>query len=221
MEELLNLYSGLIKKIASYYYYHLKVTHMDLDELITEGQMGFINAVRNFDISKGYQLSTYVTYGIKNSILNALRETSMIKYSTRELMKQVNKNKKNIDEKTQLFDLNLIGTAENLELCMCYANSIDALSIEENNVENTYFNHIEKEHKHEIVQQLLQQLLPNEKKVIIDYFGIGSQKRLTLKAISKKYDIPYTKVRQIKEESIEKIKKYITDCNNNELEYLE
>lgn len=100
MEELLNLYSGLIKKIASYYYYHLKVTHMDLDELITEGQMGFINAVRNFDISKGYQLSTYVTYGIKNSILNALRETSMIKYSTRELMKQVNKNKKNIDEKT-------------------------------------------------------------------------------------------------------------------------
>ena len=46
------------------------------DDLTQEGMLGFLDAVRNFDISKGVPFTAYANRCIRNQIINALRANS-------------------------------------------------------------------------------------------------------------------------------------------------
>lgn len=218
METLLNLYKGLINKIASYYFYHLKVTHLEFNELVAEGQIGFIKAVERFDIEKGYELSTYVTYGIKNSILNALRECSMIKVSTRDVMNQVNANKTNKNnEKTAIYNLDLIDTSENMELCMYYSKKSNNTYMD-SNLETEIVDNIHNKKLYANIHESLNGLTYEEGLIVNDFYGFNADRCLNLKEISHKYDIPYNQVRTLKGSAILKLQKSLKNCDNNSMD---
>lgn len=217
VESLLIIYAGLIKKIASYYFYHLSVKHLELNELITEGQIGFINSIERFDLDRGYEISTFFSYGIKNSILNALRTSSIIKHSTRDVMNQVTKNKKNKDSnKTMLFELNLIDSCENMEICIHSSNN-NNISVENNGTEDIVINAMNNKMISNDLKEGLNILSPTEKFIIIKFFGLNNCQSMNLKQISRNYNIPYSKVRKLKTLALTKLKQFLQNRNNNDM----
>ena len=62
----------LVIAIASYY----KNESLPFSDLVQEGNIGLIQAVEGFDITKGYCFSTYASYYIRKTIMNALKKTS-------------------------------------------------------------------------------------------------------------------------------------------------
>jgi RNA polymerase primary sigma factor len=55
---------------------HFRGRGLDFDDLIGEGNLGLIRAVKQFDPSVGTRFSTYAAYWIKESIRRALNETA-------------------------------------------------------------------------------------------------------------------------------------------------
>lgn len=53
-----------------------KYTGMEFEDRIQEGNIGLIKAVKDFNPSKGYRLSTYATWWIKQHIFRAIQENS-------------------------------------------------------------------------------------------------------------------------------------------------
>jgi RNA polymerase primary sigma factor len=47
---------------------------LPLEDLISEGNMGLLNAVKNFDVEKGYRFITYAVWWIRQAIVKAIQE---------------------------------------------------------------------------------------------------------------------------------------------------
>lgn len=84
IEETLKKYEGLVISIAKKYI----GKGLSFDELKQCGDIGLFEAITKFDESKGYELSTYATYYIKNEIENGIDELSGIsKYKNQQVRK--------------------------------------------------------------------------------------------------------------------------------------
>jgi len=71
-EELTVKLMGLVKRVAFEMREHLPA-HLDLDDLVSAGTIGLIDAVRRFEASKHVKIETYARYRIRGAILDALR----------------------------------------------------------------------------------------------------------------------------------------------------
>jgi RNA polymerase sigma factor FliA len=71
-EELTVKLMGLVKRVAFEMREHLPA-HLDLDDLVSAGTMGLIDAVRRFETGKHVKIETYARYRIRGAILDALR----------------------------------------------------------------------------------------------------------------------------------------------------
>jgi len=74
---------------------------ISLDDLISEGNIGLINAINGFDVNKGYHFITYAVWWIRQSILKAIYEKARLirlpANRVNELM-QINKTQKILSE---------------------------------------------------------------------------------------------------------------------------
>lgn len=65
---------GLVASIANKY----RTSTLAYDDLLQEGVVGLIKAVDRFDVSRGYQFSTYATYWIKQAIARLINKQERI-----------------------------------------------------------------------------------------------------------------------------------------------
>ena len=86
-EKLLFEYSYLVKKIA--YNFESRTVQGMKGELFQVGMQGLLNAIHNYDKSKGASFKTYATIRIRGSILDDLRKQDWIPRSVRESSKQL------------------------------------------------------------------------------------------------------------------------------------
>jgi len=91
----------LVAKIAmGYRGYGLPVS-----ELISEGNLGMMQAVKRFDPERGFRLSTYAMWWIKAAIQEyILRSWSLVKIGTTAAQKKLFFNLKRIKNRLQLID---------------------------------------------------------------------------------------------------------------------
>lgn len=116
-EQMIVQYAPLIKYIASRLALRLP-SHISLDDLISSGIIGLIDAIHKFDPSKNISFKTYAEFRVKGAILDELRSLDWIPRSVRK--------KSHVLEKAYAeLERNLGRPAEPEEVCLALGLELD------------------------------------------------------------------------------------------------
>ncbi len=203
---------------------------LDFMDLVQEGNMGILKAIRKFDYRKGYKFSTYATWWIRQSISRAVADKgrtirlpvhmvetiSQIKKAEHELSMTLGRqpNFEEISEKTGI-------PYEKIEKIKTLSQSL--LSLEQkvgdeddshledfvsDDSQITPFDYTRQKRLEEDVNKMLDKNLNDKEKLVIEYrFGLNNKPALTLEEIAHCFNPPITRerVRQIEKTAMEKI----------------
>lgn len=196
-------------------------TGMDIRELNSYGYEGLIIAVDSYDISLGNAFSTYAYFKIKGAILNGIKyisgfkrqETWFYKYIVIKneietiLMERIEDNPniayKVIDEMKKRYNL-----SEKLSEYLLNNVLINTLSIVKYGT--LFYNMDTKIFADDLklkVSELLSELSDREAEILRYRFGLEGYSSKALSEIGKMYGLSKERVRQIEQETFEKIKR--------------
>tara|TARA_Y100000590_G_scaffold393534_1_gene471906 strand:- start:5184 stop:6035 length:852 start_codon:yes stop_codon:yes gene_type:complete len=226
----------LVAKIAmGYRGYGLPVT-----DLISEGNVGIMQAVKKFDPERGFRLATYAMWWIRAQIQEyVLHSWSLVKIGTTAAQKKLFFNLKKIKKQLSAIDSDDLSPENVREI----ASRLDVKEAEVINMNNRLFssdqslnvqvgNEIETEWQDMLVDnnETQDKILENKdefiyrKKIFKKAFEVLNDrekeiinlrklkdKPLKLEELSKKFNISRERVRQIEEKALEKIQKHISN----------
>ncbi len=82
-DEIIKSYAPLVKIIASRLAIRLPA-HIDINDLISVGITGLIEAIDRYDPSRGVKMETYISFRIKGAMLDELRRVDWVPRSVRQ-----------------------------------------------------------------------------------------------------------------------------------------
>jgi len=232
-EKLVTSHLRLVAKIAMGY----KGYGLPVNEMISEGNVGLMQAVKKFEPEKGFRLATYAMWWIKASIQEyILRSWSLVKIGTTTAQKKLFFNLKKIKNKIaprtegDLRDEHVNEIAEKLDVSkneVISMNrrlsgkefSLNARVGEDGDEWQDWLVDKELDHHLKFAQQeemknrkdLLTDSIKilNEREKEILYSRRLSEETITLEDLSKKYKISRERIRQIENKAFEKIQKHM------------
>lgn len=201
---------------------------LSLGDLINEGNLGLIKAVKRFDETRGFKFISYAVWWIRQSILQALAEQSRIVRLPLNRVGALNKIGKAYRELEQEFEREPNAEELAFVLEMEVSDVSDALRSSGRHVsvdapftkgeENSLLDMIEDDQlpspdldlmteslKSEI-SDILSMIPQREAEVIKLYFGVETDHAHTLEEIGEKFNLTRERVRQIKEKAIRRLK---------------
>ncbi len=201
---------------------------LSLNDLINEGNVGLIKAVKRFDVTKGFKFISYAVWWIRQSILQALAENSRIirlplnrvgtlskvskAYSSLE---QEFEREPSSDEIAELLEMNVEEIKETFRINQRKI-SLDApINNDENSYVETFKNEdspspdleLMKESLHKEIETAIRILSMREQEVLKLYFGIDCNQPHTLEEIGDKFNLTRERVRQIKEKALRRLRR--------------
>ena len=202
---------------------------LSLSDLINEGNLGLIKAAQRFDETRGFKFISYAVWWIRQSILQALAEQSRIVRLPLNKVGSLNKINKAFSELEQAYEREpspeelaeiLEISTDEVETTLGVAArhvSMDAPFVEgEDNslldvLENTTMpgtdSHLEyADSLRREIERSLGTLTDRQADVIKLYFGIGVEHPLSLEDIGDKFGLTRERVRQIKDNAINKLR---------------
>ncbi|HAH23623.1 MAG TPA: RNA polymerase subunit sigma [Prolixibacteraceae bacterium] len=225
LERLINSNLRFVVSVAKQY----QNQGLSLPDLINEGNLGLIKAAQKYDETRGFKFITYAVWWIRQSILQALSEQSrMIRLPLSKIgsISRIHKAFTRLEQEYQRepstaeLALLLETTADQVEDSLkvsSYHLSMDS-PIHTDECNNLYdvlsnadspspdkglmYNSL----CHEI-ERTLSTLLEREAEVIRHYFGLSGKHQHTLEEIGDKFGLTAVRIRQIKEKTIEKMRK--------------
>ena len=191
---------------------------LPLMDMISEGNIGLMKAVKKFRPEKGNRLSTYAMWWIKACIQDyIIKSWSMVKVSSGFLQKKLFSSVENFKKKIGYVDAK-IDNKENVLDSSCYSVSlnqqlgneskdelIDIVSDGSQNQEELVASNQEKNLRLGVLRNAISTLSDREQDIIKQ--RKLSEVPVTLDVLSKKYKISSERIRQIEETAIQKIKK--------------
>lgn len=223
-EKLITANLRLVAKIALKYA-KMGVFYLDL---VQDGTIGLMKAIKKFDVSKGYKLSTYATWWIKKEIIDSLKEKvnfiripnyifltyQKIVSADKKISQREGRKAKNeeiaIELEMDLSEVNKIKNAVESKLITLNTGSSenkDSLEIEDNRTEEEINEEIENMNRKVKVSNMLQRLNARERKIIELYFGLSADaKKYTFKEIGEVLSLSSERVRVLKEKAIRKLR---------------
>ena len=226
----------LVAKIAmGYRGYGLPVT-----DLISEGNVGIMQAVKKFDPEKGFRLATYAMWWIRAQIQEyVLHSWSLVKIGTTAAQKKLFFNLRKLKNQLQSIEEGSLSPDNIREI----ATKLDVKEIEVTNMEGRLFSNdqslnvpigyeadtewqdmleddsetqdiiVEKKNEHEYRQKLFNKalkILNPREKEIIQLRRLRDKPK-KLEELSNKFKISRERVRQIEEKAMEKLQKEISN----------
>lgn len=200
---------------------------LSLVELISEGNVGLMEAVRRFDEDRGFKFITYAVWWIKQAILKALAENGKI---ARPPMSQINDLQKLEKEASALSQdlgrnptLNEIServdiSAERTLNAMLVSQqdlSFDAPAYpnEETPLQAVFRaesvgadDHFEASEMRERITECLEVLEDRELYIVRCYFGLEDQEPMTLEEIGECLGVTRERVRQLRNRALDKLR---------------
>jgi len=89
-EEVIIQYSPMIKYVANRIAMRLP-PHIEVDDLISVGVLGLMDAISKYDSSRGAKFKTYAEFRVRGAILDELRSLDWVPRSIRQKASQVDK----------------------------------------------------------------------------------------------------------------------------------
>ena len=180
---------------------------MELPDLIAEGNLGLIKAIKNFDWSKENRFISYAVWWIRQTILQSLNENARTIRLPVNIVQELQKEKKKIDDGVTELSQKLSSLPSIVYLENTINEEGDCLIdvvMDENTISPDYiFNSKEELNKRMI--SILSILDEREKTIVEDYFGLSGYSK-TLEEIGEDLDLTKERVRQIKERALRKLR---------------
>ena len=214
----------LVVHVAKRFMYH----GMQLQDLIQEGNMGLMKAVKKFDYTRGYKFSTYATWWIKQTILRAIADQARTIRIPVHMVETINrmvriKRKLSQDlhrEPTPQEIANEMGiTVEKVQQIQHIAQEPASLEkpvgeeddstlgdfVSDENTMNTLEYTLHEQYK-EVIDKCLKQLTPREEDIIRLRYGLYDGRSHTLEEIGKQFDVTRERIRQIEVKALKKLR---------------
>ena len=201
---------------------------LSLADLINEGNVGLIKAAQRFDETKGFKFISYAVWWIRQAILQAVAEQSrMVRLplnqvgfisrvkKTASYLEQLYQRKPTIKEIADELDMPeekietaLKVNAKEVSMDAPVSSDDDLTFIDTMVPEDNYEadRQVVSESESAAVKRSLSVLNDREKKIIIYYFGLDSNKSYTLEEIGYMMDMTRERVRQVKDKALKKLR---------------
>lgn len=202
---------------------------LPLSDLISEGNIGLLNAIERYDVNKGYHFISYAVWWIRQAILKSICEKSrMIRLPlnrANELV-QIEKARKLVQNSSKSEDAEMKEIARLLNMDETHVAEIvnisrDLVSLETpvyaekdssslgDFVEDSGFKHPEEivihESLKEDINKILKTLSEKEAEIIQYRFGLNGRTPLSLKEIGEKYNLTKERIRQIEKKALKRM----------------
>lgn len=180
---------------------------LDFPDLISEGNLGLMKAIQNFDWSKNLRFISYAVWWVKQSILQSLNDNARTIRLPVNVVQDLHRAKKAIESNGGKLEDKFQNLPSMVGLDMSINEDgdtlVDVLKNEQAEMPDEVFNT-----KDELKKQLISLLnvLDDREKVIVeDYYGLSGTPR-TLEDIGGDFGLTKERVRQIKEKSLRKLR---------------
>lgn len=218
-QELINCNLRFVISIAKQYVHN----GIALEDLIMEGNLGLITAIEKFDPMRGFKLSTYAVWWIRQAILNALCEKGRsvriplnqvglqqrIKKCVQNFI-QVEERQPTISELAELLQLSedkiedslrMVSSEVSIDLPVGEDGDSCLADLLQSNMPSTD-SEINRECLQQDIQRWLLVLDERSRDIIIKSFGLSGAEPMTLDELGAKYALSRERVRQIQQRSL-------------------
>lgn len=203
---------------------------LDLEDLISEGNIGLIKAIERFDPEQGNKLSTYACWWIKQQIQLAISEQTKTIRMPPHAVDKLRRVRRIVAELTNTLGRNpstneiaeeTSVAPRKIEEILQWGSSMLSLNDKGNSPEEDSpleaflqdersINPLEELVKKSDalwVNKLLDILDSKEKEIILRRFGIGKREGLTLEEIGEEFGVTRERIRQLEARAIKKLRK--------------
>ncbi|MFZ0454353.1 MAG: RNA polymerase sigma factor RpoD/SigA [Ignavibacteriaceae bacterium] len=203
---------------------------LSLSDLINEGNLGLIRATKSFDVTRGFKFISYAVWWIRQSITQAIINSSRIVHLPLNVVGNLTKINKASRDFEQEYDrkptneelAEILGISVSLVSNAIEVSgadfSIDAPLKNDYNKKNSTLDilpdsnqplpdaNLARESLSKEIGYMLSILTDREAKVLTMIFGIGREKKLTLEEIGENFNLTRERIRQIKENALKKLR---------------